>query len=179
MNVAASTYSLNTQSFSGARDASASRSMAVSALATSTETSVTLSPLAYALSNAPPRIDISALFSSHGDMRAPDDDGKVLKRVDDPTSLAEARMSFLSGIIARKSPEGAEAFREAARNGTLKIYRAQDVPGVNYETTTTAIPGGEKHTVRNEPTPEIKAMIDAGRALAFGSRDFGDLFLTW
>lgn len=179
MNIQTQTQSAHRSSGSFASDTQASRIISQSTdTGAQPSSTVTLSPLANALAKAA-RIDVSTFLGENAAPPQPVDDGKVLKAVNDPKGLAEGRLSLLSNAIARKSPEGAEAFREAARNGTLNIYKAADIPGVNYQTTITQIEGGQKHSVRNDPSPDVKAMIEAGRAIAFWNQDLGDLFLTW
>lgn len=118
----------------------------------------------------------------------PRNENSVLKHAFTPEeSKAQAKeMSMLlwSGGLERKNPEAAQAMRDAMANGTARIRMADDVPGVNTKTTQTFFdpsrPGaGSMTSTVSNPSPEIQAMLDAGKALISWKAGVGDIFITW
>lgn len=107
---------------------------------------------------------------------------------DDPqvaAKLGEIRERFMVGQVERKAgPEAAQAFKDALASGNVNVQKASDVPGVNYNTTITQIPGaggttGMRADTTFNPSPEIRETIDSGRAIVFWNMDAGDVYLTW
>lgn len=94
-------------------------------------------------------------------------------------SLKEASMRFWVGLVERKNPEGAQGLRDALANGTARVRMADDVPGVNTKTTVSYTDGGMKTSTVSNPSPAIKADLDAGRSLVVWNAGAGDIYITW
>lgn len=94
-------------------------------------------------------------------------------------SLKEASMRFWVGLVERKNPEGAQGLRDALANGTARVRMADDVPGVNTKTTVSYSDGGMKTSTVSNPSPAIKADLDAGRSLVVWNAGAGDIYITW
>ena len=96
----------------------------------------------------------------------------------------EMSIQLWTSAVERKSPENAQAMRDAIANGTARFRMADDVPGVNTKTTVTYFDENNKgagmstSTVSN-PSPEIQAMLDEGKALISWKNGVGDIFITW
>lgn len=115
------------------------------------------------------------------------DDNKPLKlAVLTPEQKAAFRDMVESFVISnadRHSAEGGQALREAIANGTVRVRKAEDVPGVNYKSTVTHTEGpygkGMSVSASFNPSPEIRAEIDRGHGLAMWSKSEGDVYLSW
>lgn len=97
--------------------------------------------------------------------------------------LREIVESFVISNADRHSAEGGQALREAIANGTVRVRKAEDVPGVNYKSTVTHTEGpygkGMSVSASFNPSPEIRAEIDSGHGLAMWSKSQGDVYLSW
>lgn len=110
------------------------------------------------------------------------DPNKVLQPVSREQQIAtmtDVRQKFLIGNVARHNPDAFEGLKAAIANGAVTIRKAENVPGVNYKTTVTEIPGGTKSEVSFNPSPEIQAQIDSGRAAVMWHSKLGDIYLSW
>lgn len=98
--------------------------------------------------------------------------------------LAEARKTLLLNSVKANHPEGAERLQEAINNGTALVRKAEDVPGLNLKTNVVYSigPGGGGMSTQDRtfnPSAEIRAEIDAGRAATSWNINHGDLYITW
>lgn len=93
----------------------------------------------------------------------------------------KASEAFMFSIASRHNAEGGQALKKAIADGTVRVRRAEDVPGVNYKTTVqiTQNPYSEFHTTSFNPSPEIQAEIDSGHAIAMWTANQGDVYITW
>lgn len=95
----------------------------------------------------------------------------------------DAKMAFVSSNVTRNNPAAGAGFQQTVADGSLKIQRADSVPGVNYNTTVTVTDSPYGPVQRNEtsfePSAEIQAQVDAGRALAMWDSRLGNVFLSW
>ncbi len=112
------------------------------------------------------------------------DPSKVLQPIGREQQIAQmrdAKTALVMGRAERANPAGAAALRDAIANGTVTIRSAASVEGVNYKTTVTpaADGSGSRHTFSFDPSPEVKAQIDSGRAMAMWDSKLGDIFMTW
>jgi hypothetical protein len=81
-------------------------------------------------------------------------------------------------------PEAGQALRNAVANGTVKIQKASDVPGLNFSSQHTFTKNAfgtidTWGTTSQNPTGAIKDAIDQGKALAMWTADRGDIYITW
>lgn len=118
-----------------------------------------------------------------------DDNGKPLNRAANADQLdallGRATEDLMVHAVTHRDPAAAQGLREAIANGTVRIRKAEDVPGVNLKTTITYFAGAggtvgmstENRTFN--PTPEIQAEIDSGHAMTFWNINQGDLYITW
>lgn len=116
------------------------------------------------------------------------DEGKPLKAVEmtpeQKKSMISASQTLLVHGVAARDPEAAARLQDAIDNGTVRIRKADDVPGVNTHTTVTytkGVGGGtgmSTHRTSN-PSPEIQAEIDSGHATTMWNINQGDLYITW
>ena len=99
-------------------------------------------------------------------------------------SMINAMQSLLVHGVAARNPEAAVKLQEAIDNGTARIRKADDVPGVNTHTTVTYTKGpgggwGMSTSKTSNPSPEIQAEIDSGHATTMWNINQGDLYITW
>ena len=119
---------------------------------------------------------------------APSDEGKPLKAVEmtpeQMKSMISASQTLLVHSVAARDPEAAQGLQTAIDNGTVRIRKADDVPGVNTHTTVTYTKGpgggtGMSTSRTSNPSPEIQAEIDSGHATTMWNLNQGDLYITW
>lgn len=110
------------------------------------------------------------------------DANKPLKAVaPDPASMRKAVEDLMVHSVEHRDPEAAQNLREAIADGTVRIRKTEDVPGVNRQSIVTH-DGNGGTTVKAgnfNPSPEIQAEIDSGHATTMWSKDHGDLYITW
>ncbi|SMQ68743.1 hypothetical protein SAMN06295905_1647 [Devosia lucknowensis] len=117
-------------------------------------------------------------------------EGEGLTALHSEAELEARRPQFQAMLLLsaaeRRNPEGATALREALANGTVKTQKASDVPGVNYKSSETrTYDANGKLTYQKvgteyfRPSPEIQAIIDAGRGAAMWQSGVGDVWVTW
>ena len=116
------------------------------------------------------------------------DEGKPLKAVEmtpeQKKSMISASQTLLVHSVAARNPEAAARLQDAIDNGTVRIRKADDVPGVNTHTKVTytkGVGGGTGMSTRrtSNPSPEIQAEIDSGHATTMWNINQGDLYITW
>ena len=99
--------------------------------------------------------------------------------------LGRATEDLMVHSVAFRDPEAAQGLREAIASGTVRIRKADDVPGVNLKTTLTYFAGaggtvGMSTQDRSfNPSAEIQAAIDSGHATTMWNARQGDLYITW
>lgn len=98
-------------------------------------------------------------------------------------TMREAIASLMVHSVEHRDAEAAQALRAAIDNKTVRIQKAEDVPGVNLKTTVTVTqsPYGKGMTTHKNfnPSPEIRAEIESGHATTMWSKNQGDLYITW
>ncbi|WP_082711601.1 hypothetical protein [Methylobacterium indicum] len=84
------------------------------------------------------------------------------------------------------SPEEVRTFKDAIRNGTVKIQNAADIEGLNFTSWQVFTPNannGAGHDsmggTSQNPTGDVKKAIDSHRAMAMWTADRGDVYLSW
>jgi hypothetical protein len=116
------------------------------------------------------------------------DEDKPLKAVEmtpeHMKSMISASQTLMVHSVAARDPEAAANLQSAIDNGTVRIRKADDVPGVNTHTTVTYTKGvgggmGMSTSKTSNPSPEIQAEIDAGHATTMWNINQGDLYITW
>ena len=118
---------------------------------------------------------------------APSDEGKPLKAVEmtpeQKKSMISASQTLLVHGVAARDPEAAAGLQTAIDNGTVRIRKADDVPGVNTHTTVIRTGGeggwGMSTQRTSNPSAEIQAEIDSGHAAIMWNLNQGDLYITW
>lgn len=113
-----------------------------------------------------------------------------LKAANTSEELAELRTQIRGQLILthleKTKPEGAEALREALKNGTVKTQLAADVEGVNYKTKQTKTYDANGLLTMHmssleyfKPSSLIQSIIDAGRGAPMYQDGVGDVWITW
>lgn len=110
--------------------------------------------------------------------------GRAVNADELDAQLAKMTKELMVHSVEHRDPEAAQALREAIADGTVRIRKAEDVPGVNLKTTVTytkGIGGGGMSTQDRtfNPSPEIQAEIDSGHATTMWNKNQGDLYITW
>lgn len=99
--------------------------------------------------------------------------------------LRKAVESIVVGSAERHSVEGGQAAREAIANGTARVRKVEDVPGVDFKSTVTYTEGpyGKGMSVHANPisnhSPEIQAEIDSGHGMVMWTESQGDVYISW
>ena len=143
-----------------------------------TATIVSLSPQAQAaIDNSDDPAADESTFGDHVVLQAAHTGGELA------AIRQKGRETLLLTAVQQENPKGADTLRAALANGTVKTQMAADVPGVNYKTQVSYTQGllgrSETHTATFNPSPEVQAAIDLGRAMVMWQRDVGDVYITW
>jgi len=115
-----------------------------------------------------------------------DDSDNPLKAIP-PEQMAaqhkETAQILMVSAAAHLNPEGGAALREAFANGTVKFFKADNVPGVNMTVDRDVSAPGEPFSESIRTTanysPEVQAMVDSGHAMTTYMKGVGGVYMTW
>lgn len=84
------------------------------------------------------------------------------------------------------SAEDAQAFKNAVQSGTIKIQKASEIDGLNFNSWQTFTPNPNNGAgydtaggTSQNPTGDVKKAIDSHRAMAMWTADRGNVYLSW
>ena len=101
----------------------------------------------------------------------------------DPEALQEASMSLMVHSVEHRDPDGAAALHAALADGSVRVFKATSVPGVDMNTetiiNTTSMGTSVSFETTTSLSPEAQKLVDSGRAYTMHVEGVGDLYMTW